>query len=250
MMAHDRPIDLTVSIRVPEAEIEGDWSVPPRPRGTIILANGSGNSRLGRRNREVAHRLYDTSFATLLLDLLTPEEETENTLTGAFQHDVGLLTERLLAAIRWLRDEPEVGHLPVGILASGTASAAALCAAARESEMVKAIVSRGGRPDLAGIGLHRVLTPTLLIVGNGDAGLYELNRWALRRLNGEKHLMVIPGDSQLFEEITALDAMCRVIIGWFDTHVQSAVRIRAGWSKTNMNWTPDATAPQPQNLNR
>lgn len=218
-IAHERPIDLAVSIQVPGTEIEGDWSVPLRPRGTIILAGGTGTSRLGRRNREVAHRLYDASFATLLLDLLTFEEEEENALTGAFQLEIGLLTERLLAAMHWVSDESEVGHLPLGILASGTASAAAVCAAARESELVKAIVSRGGRPDLAGIDLHRVLTPTLLIVGSADTRIYELNRWALRRLNGEKHLVVISGESQLFEEADALDTMCRLAIGWFESYM-------------------------------
>jgi dienelactone hydrolase len=238
-IAHDRPIDLTVSIRVPGAEIEGDWSVPPHPRGTIILANGTGNSRLGRRNRDVAHRLYDASFATFLLDLLTPEEEIENDLTGVFQLEIGLLTERLLAAMRWVRDGSEAGHLPLGILASGAASAAALKAAARESELVEAIVSRGGRPDLAGIDLHRVLAPTLLIVGSTDTRAYELNRWALFRLNGEKHLVVIPGASHLFEETGALDAICRVAIGWFETHMRSPKRTRARRSMTDSAWKPD-----------
>jgi putative phosphoribosyl transferase len=243
-IAHDRPIDLAVSISVPGAVIEADWSVPLHPRGTIIIANGTGNGRLGRRNRQLAHLLYDASFATLLLDLLTPEEETENDLTGVFQLDVGLFSERLLAAMHWVNDNPEVGHSPLGILASGVASAAALSAAAREGNLVKTIVSRGGRPDLAGIDLHRVIAPSLLIVGSTDTRLYELNRWALYRLNGEKRLAVIPGASHLFEEIGAFDAMCRVAMAWFNTHMSSAMPAGGGRSILGIPWTPDRNAAE------
>lgn len=242
-VAHERPIDLTVTVRVPGAEIEGDWSVPPTCRGTIIFANGTGTSRLCRRNRDLAHKLYDAGFATLLLDLLSQAEENENALTGALRLDVPLFTERLLAAIHWMKEDSGEGDLPLGILASGPASAAALSAAARENDLVKAIVSRGGRPDLAGIDLHRVLVPTLLIVGNADPGLYELNRWALRRLNGEKHLVVIPGESQAFEEKKALDHMCRVAIEWFNTHMQPGTPLRAGQSAFDVAWTLNNPKP-------
>lgn len=241
-IAFDRPIDLAVTIPVPEAEIEGDWSVPPRPRGTIILATVTGNGRLNRRNREIAKRLYDASFATLLLDLLTPEEEEENTFTGALRLDVGLFTTRLRAAIHWVKDESETGELPLGILAAGTASAAALSAAAHEGDLVNAIVSRGGRPDLAGIDLHRVLTPTLLIIGSDDTVIYELNRWALRRINGEKHLAVVPGDSQLFEGRRALDTMCRIAVEWFEAHMPMVMPIRVIRPMFETTWTPDHTS--------
>lgn len=215
----DRPIDLTVSIPVSGTTIEGDWSVPPAPRGAIVIANGVGHSRLGKGNREIARRLYDAGFAILLLDLLTDDEEVENALTGAFRLDITLFTERLHAAIRWLKDESDEGYLPLGLLASGTASAAALIEDSREPNLVKAIVSRGGRPDLAGVDLHRVLAPTLLIVGNADPSMYELNRWALRRLNGEKQLVVIQGESQPFEQKTTLDAMSRAAVAWFESHL-------------------------------
>lgn len=215
----DRPIDLTVSIRVSDTTIEGDWSVPPAPRGAIVIANGVGHSRLGKGNREIARRLYDAGFAILLLDLLTDDEEVENALTGAFRLDINLFTERLHAAIQWLKDESDEGYLPLGLLTSGTASAAALIEDSREPNLVKAIVSRCGRPDLAGIDLHRVLAPTLLIVGNADPSMYELNRWALRRLNGEKQLVVIQGESQPFEKKTTLDTMSRAAAAWFESHL-------------------------------
>jgi dienelactone hydrolase len=240
---YDRPIDLTVNIQVPDATIEADWSVPPAPRGAIIIANGTGNSRLARRNREIARRLYDGGFAILLVDLLTAEEEEENTLTGALRLDVNLFTERLQAAIHWTLHESGEGYLPIGILASGTASAAAVITAAREPELVKVIVSRGGRPDLAGIDLHRVIVPTLLIVGNSDTVLYELNRWALRRLNGEKHLVVIPGDAQAFEEKKALDMMCRVAMQWFENHMPSPKSFQSSKTIFDITWTPGRNTP-------
>ena len=234
----DRPIDLTVNIQAPDATIEGDWSVPPAPRGAIIIANGTGNCRFAKRNREIARRLYDGGFAVLLIDLLTTEEEEENTLTGGLRLDVNLYTARLQAALRWTMHESGEGYLPIGILASGTASAAAVVVAAREPDLVKVIVSRGGRPDLAGIELHRVLVPTLLIVGNTDTVLYELNRWALRRLNGEKHLVVIPGDAQAFEEKKALDTMCRVAMGWFENHMPSPKTFQSSKTIFDLTWTP------------
>jgi putative phosphoribosyl transferase len=217
-IAHDRPIDLGVEIHVPGAVIEGDWSVPLHPRGVIILASGTGNSRLSRRNRQVARQLYDAGFATLLLDLLTLDEERENSLTGVFRLDIPLFSERLLAASHWI-EETEVGHLPLCYLAAGVASAAAIVASVREPGLVSAIVSRDGRPDLAGIELHRALAPTLLIVGSTDVGTFELNRWALRRLCGEAKLAVVPGASHAFEEPKSLEEVCRLAIRWFEGHL-------------------------------
>ena len=149
-VAYERPIDLGVRIQAPDATIEGDWSVPLHPKGAIILANGTGNSRLGRHNRKVARDMYDAGYATLLLDLLTFDEEKEDRLTGAFQLDVPLFVNRLLAASRWVKNT-EIGELPLGYLVSGIASGAAIVASVREPGLVRAIVSRGGRPDLAGI---------------------------------------------------------------------------------------------------
>ena len=212
-----RPIDLGVTIAAPDARIEADWSIPLHPKGAIILANGTGNSRFHKRNREVARALYDAGFATLLVDLLTPDEELEDTLTGTFQIDIKLQTERLAAAAEWAKSE--IGDLPVGILASGVASGAAIVVGVREKGLISAIVSRGGRPDLAAIDLHRASTPTLLITGSRDSRIFELNRWALRRMNGQSRIAVVPGASHLFEEPGTLDEMCTLAIRWFDEHM-------------------------------
>ena len=213
----DRPIDLGVTISTTDAEIEADWSIPLHPKGAVILANGTGNSRFHRHNREVARALYDAGYATLLVDLLTRDEEIEDTLTGVFQTDVKLQIERLAAAADWAKSE--IGNLPVGILASGVASGAAIVVAVREKGLISAIVSRGGRPDLAAIDLHRLNTPTLLITGSRDSRIFELNRWALRRMKGEGKIAVIPGASHLFEEPGTLDEMCSLAIRWFDEHM-------------------------------
>jgi len=234
----DRPIDLTVNIPTADASIEGDWSVPPAPRGAIIIANGVGHSRLSKGNREIARRMYDAGFALLLLDILTDDEEVENALTGAFRLDINLFARRLHSAIDWVKEKSDEGHLPLGILASGTASAAALIVATRQPECVNAIVSRGGRPDLAGIALHRVLTPTLFIVGSNDPAMYELNRWALRRINGEKHLAVIQGESQPFEPKKTLDTTARVAIGWFASHMSRPALFEPNKGIFGIAWTP------------
>lgn len=241
-ISYDRPIDLTVNIPVTDTKIEGDWSIPPAPRGAIIIANGTGNSRLLKRNREIARRFYDAGFAVMLVDLLTPEEEEENILTGALRLDINLFIDRLAATAHWVKDECEEGYLPLGIFASGIASAAAVTLAAREPNVVKAVVSRGGRPDLAGIELHRVITPTLLVVGTSNTVMYELNRWALRRLNGEKHLLVVPGDAEAFEERKSLDTMCRVAIGWFDTHLPAPNPFQSGqWKLDVVSWSAESS---------
>ena len=214
----ESPIDLDIAIATPEALIEGDWTVPPDPKGTIILTNGTGTNRRSDRNREVSRILNDAGFATLLLDILCEDEEREDSLTGTFQLDVKLQAERLLAAAEWVKDS-EVGSLPIGILASGVASAAAVVASVREPQLISTIVSRGGRPDLAAIDLHRLTTPTLLITGSQDAQIFELNRWALRRMKGEGRIAVVPGATHLFEESGALQEMCSLAIRWFYTRL-------------------------------
>lgn len=234
-LMYDRPIDLGVRILSLEAEIEGDWSIPLHPKGVVILASGTGNGRLNRRNREVARHLYDAGYATLLVDLLTWDEDREDCLTGAFQRNVELLASRLVAASEWVR-ESEVNSLPVGYLTSGVASAAAVIAAVRKPEIVDALVFRGGRPDLGGIAVHKLITPSLFIVGSADHGVFELNRWALRRMRGEGKIALIPGASHLFEEPAALEQMCRLAVRWFDGHLRktpvvfSISRIETSWS--------------------
>lgn len=217
----ERPIDLAVNIPASDAEIEGDWSIPRRPRGVIILANGTGVSRLGRRNRHIAQCMYDAGYATLLLDLLTPMEEKEDQLTGVFHANVMLLAERLTAATEWIRDKSALGDLPRGYLTSGNASAAALIASAQHPELVDAVVSRGGRPDLAGIWLTRVTAAVLLIAGGEDTSVLGMNRWALRRLNSTKKLVAIPGATHLFDENGSLGVVCRLARSWFDSHVRA-----------------------------
>lgn len=218
----ERPIDLGVSIPAPDAEIEADWSVPLHPRGAVIISNGTGNGRLSRRNREVAQTLYDAGYATLLVDLLTLDEDRENSLTGALELDLELLTSRLISAAHWVACSEAAG-LPVGFLTSGVASAAAVIAAVREPGLVDAFVSRSGRPDLAGIALHRLVTPTLFITGSADARVFELNRWALRRIRGEGKIAVIPGASHLFEEQGTLKQMTRLALRWFELHMKERV---------------------------
>jgi putative phosphoribosyl transferase len=215
----DRPIDLGVTIPTTEAAIEGDWSIPLHPKGVIIVANGTGNSRLSRRNREVAQHLYDAGYATLLLDLITPLEDREDSLTGVFQTNIELLASRLIDAGHWV-ETSEARDLPLGFLTSGVASAAAVVAAVREPELVDALVFRGGRPDLGGIALHKLLTPSLFIVGGADHSVFELNRWALRRIRGEGRIAVIPTASHLFEEPGTLEQMCRLAVRWFDGHLR------------------------------
>jgi dienelactone hydrolase len=215
-----RPIDLEVRIPAHDVELEGDWSIPRRPRGVIILATGAGNARFNRRNRQAAREMYDAGYATLLLDLLTPLEEKEDQLTGAFQVDVKLMTARLVAATEWVRDRSALGDLPRGYFMSGVAAAAALSASAANPGLVDAVVSRGGRPDLAGTSLTRVVIPVLLIVGGEDTAVFGMNRWALRRLNSIKKIVVIPGASHLFHENGSLGVVCRLARSWFDSHLR------------------------------
>jgi dienelactone hydrolase len=231
----ERPIDFGVTITAQDATIDADWSVPLRPKGAIVIASATGNARLGRRSRETARNLYDAGYATLLVDLLTLDEDHEDALTGALRLDVELLTSRILAAAQWIV-ESDIGDLPRGFLTSGIASAAAVVAAVREPELVDAIVSRGGRPDLAGIALHKLVTPTLLITGSVDAQIFELNRWALRRIRGEGKIAVIPGASHLFEEPGALEQMSRLAVRWFDSHLQQQYAA-ASFSLSRMNFS-------------
>ena len=233
----ESPMELDVAIETPDSSIEGDWMVPDHPKGTIVLANGTGANRKSDRNRKVASILNNAGFATLLLDVLTADEEWEDALTGAFQLDVKLQAERFVAAAKWIR-QTDIGDLPIGILASGVASAAAVIASSRNPQLFTTIVSRGGRPDLAAIDLHRLTTPTLLIIGSQDARIFELNRWALRRMKGEGRIAVVPGASHLFEEDGALEEMCSLAIRWFFSRLHAATltlskpRVDTGWNAT------------------
>jgi putative phosphoribosyl transferase len=220
-ISYDRPIDRTVRIQADAVCIEGDWTMPIAATGVVIFAQGSGGSRFSRRSRMVAQKLYDENFGTLLLDLLTADEEREDALTAALRFDAKFLAERLTAAARWLKDQPETRDLPIGLFGTNTGAAAALLCAAETPGLVDAVVSRGGRPDLADIALRKVTAPTLLIVGGEDVGILRLNQWAYWRLNCERHLEIVPGSSHLFEETGALDKATLLTAEWFELHLGS-----------------------------
>lgn len=236
----DRPIDVGVMIPAGDAMIEGDWSVPPHPRGVVILANGTGNGRFNRRNRQAAQYLYDSGYATLLLDLLTADEEREDILTGVFQSNMELLSSRLIAAAHWV-ERSGIQGFSLGYMTSGVASAGAVIATVREPDMVDALVFRGGRPDLGGISLHKLITPSLFIVGGADHSVFELNRWALRRVRGEGKIAIVPGASHLFEEPGALEEMCNLAVRWFDKHLTqtrprfSIASFETSWAQTDLS---------------
>ncbi len=233
-IAHDRPIDQMVSIETNGGTINADWSVPLRPRGTVMILNGAGCSRFARRNRSVARQLYDEGFATLILDMFTDEEEREDALTGALRLDLELMSSRIAAATRWL-SETEVAHLPVGQLTSGVATAAALLADARSPGEITAIVSRGGRPDLAGIKLYKVAAPVMLVVGDNDIQGIELNRWALRRINSEKSLVTVPDGTHHLDDPGSLASMTKLATNWFK-RVMKAPSVKPT-SIFSLNWT-------------
>jgi pimeloyl-ACP methyl ester carboxylesterase len=220
-LSYARSIDRPVQIEIDGVSIEADWTMPIGAQGVVIFAQGSGSSRFSRRNRIVARKLYDQKLATLLLDLLTPDEEREDTVTAALWSDVNFLAERLIGATRWVKGEAEAAGLPVGYLGTGTGAGAAFLAAARRPDLINAIVSRGGRPDLADIALNNVKAPTLLIVGGADTEILAFNRWAYWRLDCERHIEIIPGASHLFEECGALETVTSLAAEWFDLHLAS-----------------------------
>ena len=208
------------TVQVPAARyvLEGDLGVPAHARGVVLFAHGSGSSRFSARNRHVATLLQEHGFATLLLDLLTPNEEELDRLSGEYRFDIGRLAERLVGASEWLASEDSTATLALSMFGASTGGGAAFVAAAELPERVAAVVSRGGRPDLAGDALERVVAPTLLIVGGNDDVVLELNRAALARLRATARLEVIPGATHLFEEPGTLDEVARHAAAWFETY--------------------------------
>jgi putative phosphoribosyl transferase len=204
-----------VAIPIGAARLPGDLDVPVSPHGGVIFAHGSGSSRLSPRNRQVAGALNHAGLLTLLFDLLTPTEADD----PANVFDIELLAGRLAAATHWLRGQPEGRILPIGYFGASTGAAAALWAAADRDAGVGAVVSRGGRPDLAGARLGAVTAPTLLLVGGRDELVLDLNRAAQARLRGVSELVVIPGAAHLFEEPGALEAVARLAADWFVRHL-------------------------------
>ena len=200
-------------------ELDGDLAVPADASGLVLFAHGSGSSRHSPRNRQVAAALRRVGLATLLLDLLTPAEEELDRTTAELRFDVGMLAERLVAAVDWLVADAATGALPIGAFGASTGAGAALVAAVERPEAVAAVVSRGGRPDLAGPALALVRAPTLLLVGGLDREVLSLNRAALARLPPSSRLEVVPGATHLFEESGTLDAVARLASDWFATHL-------------------------------
>lgn len=204
-----------VRIDAGSARLEGDLAIPSGARGVVVFAHGSGSSRFSPRNRSVAAALRGAGLGTLLVDLLTREEEQADARTGRLRFDIRLLASRLVACVDWLARGSRTAQLPVGCFGASTGAAAALVAAAARPREVAAVVSRGGRPDLAGPVLTQVHAPTLLVVGGEDDVVLELNRQALSRLPGEKALFVIPGATHLFEEPGALEQVAELARRWF-----------------------------------
>lgn len=193
--------------------------LPASPRGIVIFAHGSGSGRLSPRNNHVAHRLHDAGFASLLVDLLRPAEEQDR----ANVFDIPLLASRLSEAADWVERVPQIGGLPIGYFGASTGAGAALLAASAPDRRIRAIVSRGGRPDLAGSrALSHVVAPTLLIVGSRDLQVIELNRIALSHLRAPKELVIVPGAHHLFEEPGTLDQVVSHAIRWFGTYLANA----------------------------
>jgi len=200
--------------------LPGDLTIPAGARGVVVFAHGSGSSRFSPRNQSVAAHLQDGGFATLLFDLLTSDEESVDARTGRLRFDVGMLADRLVSVTDWLGAQAATRALRVGYFGASTGAAAALMAAAERPDLVRAVVSRGGRPDLAGSALRRVKAPTLLIVGGDDTPVIEMNQSALAQIAAStKQLEIVPGATHLFEEPGTLERVCDLAQGWFEKHL-------------------------------
>jgi putative phosphoribosyl transferase len=208
-----------VAVRAGDAVLAGNLTVPTGASGLILFAHGSGSSRRSPRNRFVAGVLHGAGLATLLIDLLTADEEVVDLRTARLHFDIGLLARRLVDAADWLYRDPEVARLPLGYFGSGTGAGVALIAAAERPKLVRAVVSRGGRPDLAGPALLRVQAPTLLIVGGADEPVIDLNRWAAAKLHAEHRIEIISKATHLLEEPGALGEVARLASDWFQRHL-------------------------------
>jgi putative phosphoribosyl transferase len=210
----DREVEVSVG-QAGRVRLAGHLAALPGASGIVLFAHGSGSSRFSPRNVYVADVLENAGLATLLMDLLTPAEEREDERTARLRFDIALLGERLIGAVDWLATKGETAGLPVALFGASTGAAAALIAAAARPERVAAVVSRGGRPDLAGRVLAEVRAPTLLIVGGADTQVVELNQQALAQLTCEKQLVLVPGATHLFEEPGALEQVAHLATRWF-----------------------------------
>ena len=208
-----------VQIEAGPVTLEGSLSVPANATGVVLFAHGSGSSRHSPRNRYVAEVLQKAGLGTLLIDLLTIDEEKAEAQTRHLRFDIRLLAERLISATDWLAREPDTQKLDIGYFGASTGAGAALVGAAQRSQLVRAVLSRGGRPDLAGQHLQQVMAPTLLIVGGRDLPVIDMNRTALEQLRAKKQLEIIPGATHLFEESGTLEEVARLAADWFTRYL-------------------------------
>ena len=215
-------IEQAVSISAQGVNLDGDLSVPPNPTGLVVFAHGSGSSRRSPRNRQVADTLHQRGLATLLFDLLTPDEVAVDEATRHLRFDIGFLAARLVGVTDWIGTQGLVANLPIGYFGASTGAAAALVAAANRPDSVRAVVSRGGRPDLAMPVLDRVQAATLLIVGGADYDVIPLNERAYRQLRSDKELVLVDRATHLFEERGALEQVSRLAADWFEKHLSPA----------------------------
>jgi pimeloyl-ACP methyl ester carboxylesterase len=236
------PVPRLRAVEIPAdgVRLAGDLVVAPDARGVVVFAHGSGSGRFSPRNRAVAGALVGAGLATLLTDLLTAEEEAVDLRTRHLRFDIGLLGRRVVATVDWLGSDPMAGRLAVGCFGASTGAAAALIAAAERPARVGAVVSRGGRPDLAGEALRRVTAPTLLIVGGNDVEVLRLNQQALAALAGEARLEIVPGAGHLFEEPGALERVAVLARDWFLMH------LRPGRARPAGTTEPEAAAGSTQ----
>src|SRR5829696_848397 len=213
-----------VRVSAGQVALDGNLGIPDETRGIVLFAHGSGSGRHSPRNRHVAQALREAGLATLLIDLLTPDEEEVDLQTRHLRFDVGLLAERLVGVTDWLAQNPRTQNLCVGYFGASTGAGAALVAATERSGVVGAVVSRGGRPDLAGEALPRVAAPTLLIVGGEDEPVIGMNRKAMGKMSTDKELEIVPGASHLFEEPEKLEEVARLAARWFARHLGQRAR--------------------------
>jgi putative phosphoribosyl transferase len=211
----EQGIEARICIPIQHGHLDGDLNIPPGASGIVLFAHGSGSSRYSPRNQYVARLIRESGIGTLLFDLLTPAEETQDNITAELRFDISLLARRLVTATDWVKRRPETKNLGIGYFGSSTGGAAALVAAAEVGKSIEAVVSRGGRPDLAGGVLAYVQSPTLLIVGEYDEVVIRLNEKALAELRCEKELKIVPGATHLFQEKGALEQVARLAADWF-----------------------------------
>jgi len=218
------PDETVVQLQAGPVTLEGNLAVPNGAGGIVVFAHGSGGGRFSPRNRYVAGELRNTGLATLLFDLLTEKEEAVDEVTRELRFDIDLLAERMVTATEWVKRTPDIAALNLGYFGASTGAAAALVAAATLPDEVAAVVSRGGRPDLAAPHLGSVKAPTLLIVGGWDEPVIEMNRSAMARMSCEKELVIVPGATHLFEEPGKLEEVARLASDWFAHHLGGADR--------------------------